>query len=85
MTIFACVFVQSRIHTIVIIAPQFHSNDKLIMVTVCVTCDKHYDGWHLAVLGPFFSSALILPSIQMQYHLQRSFSCQWWASTYLTN
>ena len=38
-----CVLVQSRIHTIVIIAPQFHSNDKLIMVTVCVTCETHYD------------------------------------------
>ena len=61
-----CVLVQSRIHTIVIIAPQFHSNDKLIMVTVCVTCDTHYDEYHLA--HPFFSSLLILPSIQMQYY-----------------
>ena len=58
-----CVLVQSRIHTIVIIAPQFHSNEKLIMVTVCVTCDTHYDELQLA--HPFFSSLLILPSIQM--------------------
>ena len=43
-----CVLVQSRIHTIVIIAPQFHSNDNLIMVAVCVTCETHYDEWHLA-------------------------------------
>ena len=50
--------IQSRIHTIVIIAPQFHYNDKLIMVTVCVTCDTHYDELQLA--HPFFSSDAVL-------------------------